>query len=719
MAAKPKKAPVDVDKLTLAQAKVELMRLALEIEEHNNRYYQEDAPKISDAAYDALRQRSDAIEARFPDLITKESPSQRVGAAPSGRFAKVQHAIPMLSLGNAFSDQDVVDFVERVQRFLKLGADEIPTIVAEPKIDGLSLSLRYEDGELVRGATRGDGTTGEDVTPNVRTLSDIPKKLKGRNVPAVCEIRGEVYMLKSDFLALNKRQAEADDTIFANPRNSAAGSLRQKDPSITASRPLKFFAYAWGEMSDMPAPTQFEMIEWIDKAGFETNPLTTRCKDVEAILKFYREIETKRATLGYDIDGVVYKVDRLDWQQRLGFVSRNPRWAIAHKFAAEQATTILNDIEIQVGRTGALTPVAKLAPVTVGGVVVQNATLHNEDYIKAIGNDGQPIRDGVDIRIGDTVVVQRAGDVIPQIVSVVLDKRPKDAKSYKFPHTCPACGSHAVREADPKTGREDSVRRCTNTLACPAQAKERLKHFVARNAFDIDGLGDKQIEEFFTDGLVMSPVDIFTLEKRDARATKKLADREGFGRTSVRNLFAAIEARRKIALHRFIFALGIRHIGEGNAKLLARHYGTVENFREAMIAAGDGPLSEAYLDLNSIEGVGAVVANAIVEFFAEPHSVKAVDDLLEEIEVQPAERTKTDSPIAGKTVVFTGSLEKFTRDEAKATAERLGAKAAGSVSKKTDYVVAGPGAGSKLAEAQKLGVQVLTEDEWLALVNGS
>lgn len=719
MAAKPKKAPADVDKLTKAQAKVELMRLALEIEEHNNRYYQEDAPKISDAAYDALRQRSDAIEARFPELVTQDSPSQKIGAAPLGRFSKVQHSIPMLSLGNAFSDQDVVDFVERVQRFLKLGADDIPTIVAEPKIDGLSLSLRYEDGELVRGATRGDGTTGEDVTANVRTLSDIPQKLRGRNVPAVCEVRGEVYMLKSDFLALNKRQAEAEDTVFANPRNSAAGSLRQKDPSVTASRPLKFFAYAWGEMSAMPASTQFEMIEWIDKAGFVTNPLTTRCKDVDAILKFYREIETKRATLDYDIDGVVYKVDRLDWQQRLGFVSRNPRWAIAHKFAAEQATTILNDIEIQVGRTGALTPVAKLAPVTVGGVVVQNATLHNEDYIKAIGNDGQPIRDGVDIRIGDTVVVQRAGDVIPQIVSVVLDKRPRDAKPYKFPHTCPACGSHAVREADPKTGKEDSVRRCTNTLACPAQAKERLKHFVARNAFDIDGLGDKQIEEFFTDGLVMSPVDIFTLEKRDARSSKKLADREGFGTTSVRNLFAAIEARRQIALHRFIFALGIRHVGEGNAKLLARHYGTVENFRAAMIAAGEGPLSEAYLDLNSIEGIGEVVANAIVEFFAEPHSVKAVDDLLDEIEVQPAEKTKTDSPIAGKTVVFTGSLEKFTRDEAKATAERLGAKAAGSVSKKTDYVVAGPGAGSKLAEAQKLGIKVLTEDEWLDLVGGS
>ena len=711
--------PVAVDKLTETQAKVELVRLALEIERHNEAYYNEDAPKISDAAYDELRKRSDAIEARFPGLVTRDSPSQKVGAVPSGRFAKVPHAVPMLSLGNAFTDEDVTDFVDRVRRFLKLGENDIPAIVAEPKIDGLSLSLRYEHGELVRGATRGDGFTGEDVTANVRTIADIPHKLKGRNIPAVCEIRGEVYMLKKDFLALNKRQAEAEDTVFANPRNSAAGSLRQKDVSVTASRPLKFFAYTWGEMSEMPAKTQFKMIEWIEKAGFVTNPLTTLCDSVDEVLKFYRKIETQRAKLGYDIDGVVYKVDRLDWQERLGFVSRSPRWAIAHKFAAEQATTVLNDIEIQVGRTGALTPVAKLAPVTVGGVVVQNATLHNEDYIKGIGNDGQPIREGVDIRVGDTVVVQRAGDVIPQIVSVVMDKRPRDAQPYKFPTVCPACGSHAVREEDPKTGRPDSVRRCTNTLACPAQAKERLKHFVARNAFDIDGLGDKQIEEFFTDGLVMSPVDIFTLEKRDGRSQKKLADREGYGATSVRNLFAAIEARRNIALARFIFALGIRHVGEGNAKLLARHYGTVEAFRAAMIAAGAGDDSEAYRDLNGIEGVGTVVANALVEFFKEPHSVKAVDDLLGEISVQPAEKAKTDSPIAGKIVVFTGSLEKFTRDEAKATAERLGAKASGSVSKKTDYVVAGPGAGSKLAEANKLGVKVLTEDEWLALVGGS
>lgn len=714
MAARAKKTVVPVAKLTETQAKVELVRLALEIERHNEHYYQDDSPKISDAEYDELRKRSDAIEARFPGLVTRDSPSQKVGAAPSGRFAKVPHSVPMLSLGNAFSDEDVTGFAERVRRFLKIDGEL--DFVAEPKIDGLSLSLRYENGELVRGATRGDGFTGEDVTANVKTISDIPHKLKGRNIPAVCEVRGEVYILGRDFIGFNKRAEKEGIQLAANPRNFAAGSLRQKDPSITASRPLKFFAYAWGEMSAMPSKTQHGMIEWMEKAGFSTNPLTTLCKTTDELLKFYRKIESKRASLGYDIDGVVYKVDRLDWQERLGFVSRNPRWAVAHKFAAEQATTVLNDIEIQVGRTGALTPVAKLAPVTVGGVVVQNATLHNEDYIKAIGNDGEPIRDGVDIRIGDTVVVQRAGDVIPQIVSVVLDKRPKSAKPFKFPTVCPACGSHAVREEDPKTGELDSVRRCTNTLACPAQAMERLKHFVARGAFDIDGLGDKQIEEFFEDGLVMSPADIFTLQKRDARSQKKLADREGFGATSVRNLFDAIEARRKIPLQRFIYALGIRHVGEGNAKLLARHYGTAQQFRKSMIAAGKGENSEAYQDLNSIEGIGEVVANAIVEFFKEPHSVEAVDALLKEIDVLPAEKVKSDSPIAGKTVVFTGSLEKFTREEAKATAERLGAKASGSVSKKTDYVVAGPGAGSKLADAQKLGVKVLTEDEWLALV---
>jgi DNA ligase (NAD+) len=522
-------------------------------------------------------------------------------------------------------------------------------------------------------------------------------------------------MLKKDFLELNWRQAEADDTVFANPRNSAAGSLRQKDVAITASRPLKFFAYTWGEMSERPADTQHGMLEWMDEAGFVVNPRTKLCKTIDDVLKFYRKIGDDRASLGYDIDGVVYKVDRLDWQDRLGFVSRSPRWAIAHKFAAEQATTVLNGIDIQVGRTGALTPVARLAPVTVGGVVVQNATLHNEDYIKGIGNDGSPIRDGVDIRVGDTVVVQRAGDVIPQIANVVLDKRPANAKPYRFPEVCPVCGSHAVREED------EAVRRCTGALICPAQATERLKHFVSRLAFDIDGLGDKQIQEFYEDGLVMSPVDIFTLQKRDARSSSKLMQREGYGETSVRNLFAAIDARRTIELHRLIFALGIRHVGEGNAKLLARHYGTIENFREAMLAAAKGAAAEeneteAYQDLNNIGGIGEIVANAVVEFFAEPRNVKALGELLREIEVKPAEQPKKSSPVSDKTVVFTGSLTKFTRDEAKAVAERLGAKVAGSVSKKTDYVVAGEDAGSKLTKARELGVAVLTEDEWLTLI---
>jgi DNA ligase (NAD+) len=709
--------PPDIATLTKAKAKVELMRLALEIEGHDKRYYQDDAPKISDAAYDALRRRVEAIEAKFPDLVTGASPTQKVGAAPSGRFAKVRHVVPMLSLGNAFSDEDVADFVDRVRRFLKLDADEIPAIVAEPKIDGLSLSLRYENGELVRAATRGDGFEGEDVTANARTIKDIPNELKGRRIPAACEMRGEVYMLKKDFLALNKKQAEADDTVFANPRNSAAGSLRQKDVSITASRPLKFFAYAWGEMSDYPADTQHGMLAWMDKAGFVVNPLTKLCKTIDEVLAFYRKIGEDRASLGYDIDGVVYKIDRLDWQERLGFVSRNPRWAVAHKFAAEQATTILNDIEIQVGRTGALTPVARLAPVTVGGVVVQNATLHNEDYIKGIGNDGSPIRDGVDIRVGDTVVVQRAGDVIPQIVSVVLDKRPKNAKPYQFPTVCPACGSHAVREEG------EAVRRCTGALICPAQAVERLKHFVSRNAFDIEGLGEKQVQEFFHDGLIMSPVDIFTLQKRDARSTSRLMQREGYGETSVRNLFAAIDARRNIDLHRLIYALGIRHVGEGNAKLLARHYGTIDAFRDAMLAAAkgrgdEGNTSEAYQDLNDIGGIGDIVADAVVEFFAEPRNVKALDALLAEIEVRDAEKPRKSSPVSGKTVVFTGSLTKFTRDEAKAVAERLGAKVAGSVSKKTDYVVAGEDAGSKLTKARELGVNVLSEDDWLGLIEG-
>ena len=692
-----------VDKLTQEQAAAELKRLAKVIAEHDKRYYQQDAPTVSDAEYDALRARNNEIEARFPELIRKDSPSQRVGAAPTGRFKKVRHAVPMLSLDNAFSDEDVVEFAERVARFLKL--TETPAFTAEPKIDGLSLSLRYEGGVLITGATRGDGAEGEDVTANVKTLDDIPQKLKGRKLPDIVEVRGEVYMTHEDFLKLNKRQADAGEQVFANPRNSAAGSLRQKDPSITASRPLKFFAYSWGEMSEMPAATQTAMVEWLGTCGFVTNPLFVTCKSVEAMLAFYRDIEMKRARLGYDIDGVVYKLDRLDWQQRLGFVSRSPRWAIAHKFPAEKATTIVKDIDIQVGRTGALTPVAKLEPVTVGGVVVSNATLHNEDEIER-----------KDVRIGDTVMIQRAGDVIPQVLAVVLEKRPKNARPYKFPDTCPVCGSHAVREINERTGKVDAVRRCTGGLICPAQAVERIRHFVSRDAFDIEGLGEKQVEAFFADGLIMTPADIFTLEKRNKRASKKLEDREGYGATSVRNLFAAIEQRRKIALNRLIYALGIRHVGETNAKLLARHYGTIEAFVEGVKAAGKGHESEAWQELNNIAGIGEVVADAIAEFFKERKNREALDHLLEEIEVEPMEQAKTDSPVAGKTVVFTGTLEKMTRNEAKAQAERLGAKVAGSVSKKTDLVIAGPGAGSKLADAQKFGVKVLSEDEWLTLV---
>lgn len=684
------------DKLTQEQAAGELQRLAKLIAEHDKRYYQQDAPTVSDAEYDALRQRNNEIEARFPELIRKDSPSKRVGAAPTGRFKKVRHAVPMLSLDNAFSDEEVTEFVGRVVRFLKL--DEPPAFTAEAKIDGLSLSLRYQDGALVTGATRGDGTEGEDVTANVKTLGDIPHKLKGRNIPQIVEVRGEVYMTHEEFIALNKRQADAGEPVYANPRNSAAGSLRQKDPSITASRNLKFFAYSWGEMSAMPKDTQADMIHWLDQCGFVINPLFRLCKSADDMLAMYREIEERRAKLGFDIDGVVYKLNRLDWQSRLGFVSRSPRWAIAHKFPAEKATTVVKDIDIQVGRTGALTPVAKLEPVTVGGVVVQNATLHNEDEIAR-----------KDVRIGDTVTIQRAGDVIPQVLGVVLERRPKNAKPFKFPDVCPVCGSHAVREEG------EAVRRCTGGLICPAQQVERLRHFVSRDAFDIEGLGEKQVQAFYAEGLVMEPADIFTLEARNKRASKKLEEREGYGATSVRNLFSAIESRRKIPLNKLIYALGIRHVGEGNAKLIARHYGDLESFLEGMKAAGSGPESEAYQELNNIGGIGDVVADAIVEFFKEQHNREALDRLFKQIEVEAMEKPKKDTAIAGKTVVFTGSLEKMTRNEAKAQAERLGAKVAGSVSKKTDYVVAGPGAGSKLTEAQGLGVTVLTEDEWLAM----
>ncbi|MGJ5130188.1 NAD-dependent DNA ligase LigA [Bradyrhizobium oligotrophicum] len=709
--AKPKQ-PVDVADLTKAQAKVEWKRLALELETHDRLYYQDDAPKISDAAYDELRRRFNAIEKRFPDLVSSESPSQKVGAAPSGRFKKVRHAVPMLSLDNAFAEEDVRDFVGRIARFLKLADDRID-FSAEPKIDGLSMSLRYEGGELVTAATRGDGAEGEDVTANIRTLKDVPHKLHGRNLPDICEVRGEVYMTKQAFLALNERQKEAGDTIFANPRNSAAGSLRQKDPAITASRPLGFFAYAWGEMSAMPAETQSGMIKWFERCGFTTNPLTRLCHSVEELIAFHRHIEEQRAELDYDIDGVVYKVDRIDWQERLGFVSRTPRWGIAHKFPAERAMTVLKDIEIQVGRTGSFTPVGKLEPVGVGGVIVQNVTLHNEDYIKGIGNKGEVLREGRDIRIGDTVVIQRAGDVIPQVVDVLIDKRPKHAKEFHFPKTCP-CPLHTdvVRE-EIATGEEGSRARCTGEFACPFQKIEHLKLFASRRAFDIDGLGEKQIQFFFDQGWVKEPADIFTLAARNAKL--KLEEIEGYGETSVRNLFNAIDARREIALERFIFALGMRHVGETTALALARGYGSWDAFHEACLKVANGD-EEAIAEMDALDQIGDTVIKSVAAYFGEDHNRGIVERLTKEVKILDAEKPKRNSPIATKTVVFTGTLEKMTRDEAKATAERLGAKVSGSVSKKTDYVVAGPGAGSKLKDAQKHGVQVLTEDEWLQLI---
>ena len=703
---------IPVSELTAKQAKAEHARLTTEIAQHDRRYYQEDRPSITDAEYDELRARYKAIEERFPDLRTLESLSLKVGAAPSGKFKKVRHALPMLSLDNAFSDEDVVGFVARIRRFLKLDESEKIAFSAEPKIDGLSMSLRYESGELVTAATRGDGAEGEDVTANIRTLKDVPQKLKGRNVPKVCEVRGEVYMTKHAFLELNERQKAAGGQIFANPRNSAAGSLRQKDPNITASRPLGFFAYGWGEMGDMPADTQTGMIKWFEACGFKTNPLTRLCRSTDELIAFHRKIEEGRAKLDYDIDGVVYKIDRIDWQERLGFVSRTPRWAVAHKFPAERAMTVMRDVLITVGRTGVLTPTAQLEPVGVGGVVVSMATLHNEDYIKGVGGKGERLREGRDIRIGDTVIVQRAGDVIPQIVDVVIDKRPKDAKPYKFPKKCP-CYLHTdvVRE-ETATGEEGARARCTGEFACPFQKIEHLKLFCSRRAFDIEGLGEKQIELFFEKEWVKEPADIFTLEKKHK---KDLLEEEGFGETSVRNLFDAIDARRTIALDRFIYALGIRHVGETTALALARGYGSWQAFHDACLKIAKGD-AEAAADMDALDQIGDTVIEAVKAYFGESHNRGIVERLKKQVEVLDAEKPKTDSAIAGKTVVFTGSLEKMTREEAKAQAERLGAKAAGSVSKKTDYVVAGSGAGSKLAEAKKHGVKVLTEDEWLKLI---
>ncbi len=690
--------------MTLDEAKKQHAALGLEIAAHDARYYQDDAPSISDADYDVLRRQYEALEAEFPELKSPASLTQKVGSAPVEKFGKIKHAVPMLSLGNAFSDQDVEDFVSRMRRFLGLSADAPLVITAEPKIDGLSCSLRYENGALVHAATRGDGFEGEDVTANVKTISEIPQHLAGKN-PAICEIRGEIYMGHADFAQLNARQAATGDKTFANPRNAAAGSLRQLDPRITAARPLRFFAYAWGQMSAMPANTQSGMVNWIRNAGFATNALMQRCETTAQLLDIFRAVEMQRATLGYDIDGVVYKVDDLALQERLGFVSRAPRWATAHKFAAQQATTLLNDIEIQVGRTGVLTPVAKLAPVTVGGVVVSNATLHNEDEIAR-----------KDIRIGDTVIVQRAGDVIPQIVAVIVEKRAPGSKPYDFPRVCPACGSAAVREADEK-GHADVAMRCTGGLICPAQAVERLKHFASRNAMDIEGLGDKQIELFHAKGLIKTAADIFTLEARDTESLTKIKNFEGYGDVSVKNLFAAIHARRNVPLNRFLFALGIRHIGETNAKRLARAFRDFDALRKAALA-GFAPDSDGRQELVAIEGIGPVVAEALVDFFHEPHNQTVLDALLPQLTLTPMEAPTLTSPVSGKTVVFTGALERMSRDEAKAMAERLGAKVSGSVSKKTDLVVAGPGAGSKLTQAQTLGIEVISEEDWLARVAG-
>ncbi len=715
----------DVEELTRAEAMAELARLADAIGRANRAYHAEDAPEISDAEYDALKRRNAQIEARFPDLKRADSPSEQVGAAPSETFSKVRHEKPMLSLGNAFDDADVADFVRSVRVWLGLGEDAPLAFTVEPKIDGLSLSLLYEAGRLIRAATRGDGETGEDVTANARTIDDIPERLTG--APGRLEVRGEVYMSHADFAALNARQAAAGAKTFANPRNAAAGSLRQLDAKVTAARPLRFFAYAWGVHSEPLADTQSAAIARLAGMGLATNPLTRRHETLEGMLAQYREIETERAGLGYDIDGVVYKVDDLALQARLGYRSTTPRWAIAHKFPAELAWTRLEAIDIQVGRTGALSPVARLQPVTVGGVVVSNATLHNEDYIAGRDAKGNEIRGGKDIRVGDWVEVYRAGDVIPKIADVDLDKRPDGAEPFVFPETCPECGSDAVREEG------DAVRRCTGGLVCPAQAVEKLKHFVSRAAFDIEGLGAKQVEAFYVDGWVKEPADIFELRTRYGTGLQQLKNREGWGEKSAEKLFDAIDERRRIGLSRVIYSLGLRHVGEVVATDLARHFGTWEAFADTVDRAAAEPAaaasdararrslladSPAWAEITGIDGIGEAVAVALTTTLSQEAERASVDRLVAHLEIEPPEARATGSPVAGKTVVFTGSLEKMTRAEAKARAEALGAKVSGSVSAKTDLVVAGPGAGSKAKKAAELGVETLDEDGWLALIEG-
>lgn len=769
---------VPIEDLTAETAAEALAWLAAEMARHDA-LYNEATPEISDADYDALRARNLAIETAFPDLIRSDSPSNKVGAAASTQFAEVRHGVPMLSLDNAFDEGEVRDFVARIARFLKLPADEPIAFVAEPKIDGLSANLLYVDGKLTIGATRGDGRAGEDVTANLNTIDDVQQTLAGDDWPDRIEVRGEVYAPNDAFAAFNAAAEAEGRRTYANPRNFAAGSLRQKDARITAKRPLNFFAYAWGEHSSDFAETQWDALQKLKAWGFPVNARSRRVEGAEGLIAVYRELERDRATLGYDIDGVVYKVDRIDWQRRLGFVARSPRWAIAHKFPAQQATTVLEGIDIQVGRTGSLTPVARLHPVTVGGVVVRNATLHNEDEIERL-----------DVRIGDTVRLQRAGDVIPQILGVVPELRPADAVPYAFPEHCPVCGSEAVREGD------EVKRRCTGGLICDAQIVERLKHFVGRRAFDIEGLGEKQLVAFHARGWIKEPADIFRLARDEARL-KELERDDGYGETSIRNLVAGIDARRVIALDRFLFGLGIRDIGEQTSIVLARAFESWSALKAACLQAASGvpsdawtalaathaisprvltlmaeatppaadPWPEATMDMKisqafpgmaaparrslatmvqdwsglvelarvaredgpseilnqiaGVTGVGPVAAEALAHFFHEPHNLKVVEALEAELtQILDAERPKSDTAVAGKTVVFTGALERFTRDEAKARAESLGAKVSGSVSKKTDYLVAGPGAGSKLKDAEKHGVQVLTEDEWLALIGG-
>jgi DNA ligase (NAD+) len=692
---KAKPEPDAVADLTEDEAKAELKRLAETVARHDKLYHQKDAPEISDAEYDSLRRRNDAIEARFPDLIRADSPGRRVGAAPSQTFAKVVHAKPMLSLDNAFDDEDVRAFFQKMKNFLRIDVDGI-AVAAEPKIDGLSTNLRYEHGVFVQGATRGDGETGEDITANLRTIRDIPQKLRGRGWPDIIEVRGEIYMDRRGFFALNAERERAGEPVFANPRNSAAGSVRQLDPSITASRPLHFFAYAWGEIGGEFAATHWQALEKFRAWGFTVNPLSKLCHGVDEVLAFHRAIGAQRASLPYDIDGVVYKVDDLKLQERLGFAARAPRWAIAHKFPAEQGQTVLNAIGIQVGRTGKLTPVAELEPITIGGVVVKRATLHNEDEIARL-----------DARVGDTVIVQRAGDVIPQIVEVVKDKKHDTRERYVFPKKCPECDSLAIREEG------EAATRCTGGLICPAQAVERLKHFVSRDAFDIEGLGDKHIGAFWQEGMIKTPAAIFRLD------FAKIAEREGWGELSAQNLKRAIDARRRIGLDRFIFALGIPQVGLVTARLLARHYRRFEAWRGAMTAGRDRD-SEAWAELNNIDGIGEDTATDIVGFFAEKHNQAILDDLARELTIEDyIVAAPAASAIAGKTVVFTGTLETVSRNEAKARAEALGANVAASVSKKTDYVVIGADAGSKAAKAAALGVKTLTEREWLDLIAGS